>query len=221
MLRLYSYWSSTSSYRTRIALNLKLLDYELRTVHLVRDGGEQNDETYRRLNPQGLVPLLVDGEFRLAQSLAIFQYLEALVPQPALVPEDAQHAARMWSFCQTIASDIQPLQNLRVLHYLKDQLGVDDAARTRWLQHWIGAGLDPLEAMLQQYAESPYCFGDTPTYADCCLLPQLYAALRFGCALERWPRLAAVQSRCNEHPAFVAAHPSQQPDAEPDKKPAS
>lgn len=215
MLALYSYWRSSSSYRVRIALNLKLLDYALRPLHLLRRGGEQHAAAYRALNPQEMVPLLVDGDFRLAQSLAIFQYLETLVPQPALVPDDAQEAARMWRFCQTIACDIQPLQNTRVLQYLGDTLGLGDAQKSAWLQHWIGQGLDALEAVQQAQAATPYCFGETPTYADCCLVPQLYNTQRFKLDLNRWPRLLAIRERCAEHPAFIAAHPEQQPDAEP------
>ncbi|MDB5985183.1 MAG: maiA [Nevskia sp.] len=215
MLTLYSYWRSSSSYRVRIALNLKLLDYELRTLHLLRNGGEQHADAYRALNPQEMVPLLVDGDFRLAQSLAIFQYLETLVPQPALVPDDAQAAAQMWMFCQTIACDIQPLQNTRVLQYLSGPLALGDAQKTEWVQHWIGKGLDALEAAQQAFTASPYCFGETPTYADCCLVPQLYQAQRFKLDLNRWPRLLAIRARCIAHPAFIAAHPAQQADAEP------
>ena len=219
MLKLYSYWRSSSSYRVRIALNLKLLDYELQPLHLLRNGGEQHAESYRALNPQEMVPLLVDGDFRLAQSLAIFQYLETLVPQPALVPDDAQAAAQMWMFCQTVACDIQPLQNTRVVQYLGETLNLGDLQKSAWLQHWIGKGLDALEAVQQTLPPAPYCFGATPTYADCCLVPQLYQAQRFKLELSRWPRLLAIRERCIEHPAFIAAHPAQQPDAETDANP--
>lgn len=213
MLKLYSYWRSSSAYRVRIALGLKLIDYQLVPVHLLRDGGEQHKPEYLALNPQGRVPLLVDGDFRLSQSLAIFQYLEALAPYPALVPEDAQDAARMWALCQTIACDVQPLQNTGVLDYLGGELKLDEARKLAWLQHWIGLGLETLEAMLGERQAAPYCCGDTPTYADCCLVPQLYAARRYRCALERYPRLLAIDARCAEHAAFIDAHPDRQTDA--------
>lgn len=213
MLRLYSYWRSSSSYRVRIALNLKLVEYETVPIHLLRDGGEQRKAEYHALNPQQLVPLLVDGDFTLGQSLAIFHYLEAQVPQPALVPEDSREAARMWSFCQAIACEIQPLQNTRLLQYLGSELGLDEDRRNSWLRHWIGGGLDALEEELHRRPATPYCFGETPTYADCCLVPQMFAAERFG-AVRDWPRLQAVAARCREHPAFAAAHPQRQPDAQ-------
>lgn len=213
MLKLYNYWRSSSSYRVRIALNLKLVEYQTVPVHLLRDGGEQHKAEFHALNPQELVPLLVDGDFALGQSLAIFQYLEAQVPQPALVPEDPRDAARMWAFCQAIANEIQPLQNTRVIKYMTEQLGLDEEQRKTWLRHWIGLGLDALEEELRGRAATPYCFGETPTYADCCLVPQLYAAERFG-AVRDWPRLQAITTRCREHEGFIAAHPDMQVDAQ-------
>ncbi len=213
MLKLYSYWRSSCSYRVRIALNLKGVEYQTIPVHLLRDGGEQHSAAYRALNPQQLVPLLVDGEFALGQSLAIFQYLEARLPQPALAPRDAQAAARMWSLCQAIACEIQPLQNTRLLKHLGEVLGVDEAGRTAWLRHWIGIGLDALEEEMQARQATPFCFGDAPTYADCCLVPQMYSAERFG-AVKEWPRLKAIVARCRELPAFVSAHPERQMDAQ-------
>jgi maleylacetoacetate isomerase len=213
MLKLYSYWRSTSSYRVRIALNLKLIGYDLVPVNLLRDGGEQHLPEFHTLNPQDRVPVLVDGDFALSQSLAIFHYLEARVPLPSLVPEDERAAAQMWSFCQAIACDIQPLQNTAVQNYLRDQLGVDQTAMLAWLRHWIGNGLDALEAALPA-GNGPYCFGERPTFADCCLVPQVYAAERFG-AVRDWPRLLAVAAHCREHPAFIEALPHRQPDALP------
>lgn len=213
MLKLYNYWRSSSSYRVRIALNLKLVAYETVPVHLLRDGGEQHKPEYHALNPQELIPLLVDGDYALGQSLAIFHYLESRVPQPALVPEEPCAAARMWAFCQAIACEIQPLQNTRVLRYLKDELGLSEDARNSWLRHWIGGGLDALEEEQARRPESAYCFGDTPTYADCCLVPQMYSAERFG-AVREWPRLRAIVARCREHEAFVKAHPDLQGDAQ-------
>jgi maleylacetoacetate isomerase len=213
MLKLYSYWRSSSSYRVRIALNLKLVAYDTVPVHLLRDGGEQHKPEFHALNPQELIPLLVDGDYALGQSLAIFHYLESQVPQPALVPDSPCEAARMWAFCQAIASEIQPLQNTRVLRYLTEQLGLSAEARSAWLRHWIGNGLDALEEEQARREPALYCFGPTPTYADCCLVPQMYAAERFG-AERDWPRLRAILARCREHEAFIKAHPDAQVDAQ-------
>ena len=213
MLKLYNYWRSSCSYRVRIALNLKLIEYQTVPVHLLREGGEQHQAGYHALNPQELVPLLVDGDFALGQSLAIFQYLEAQVPQPALVPEDPRDAARMWSFCQAIASEIQPLQNSRVTKYMAEELGLDEERRKAWLRHWIGLGLDALEEEMRGREATPYCFGETPTYADCCLVAQMYSTERFG-AVRDWPRLQAITARCREHEGFIAAHPDMQVDAQ-------
>lgn len=214
MLKLYAYWRSSASYRVRIALNLKGLPYEIVPVHLVRDGGEQNAAAYRALNPQGRVPLLVDGDFRLGQSQAILEYLEAVHPQPALLPAAPQARAEVLAFCQAIVADIQPLQNLAALNYLKDRLGVDEPARNAWLRHWIERGLAALEEEQAQRPSRAYCFADTPGLAECVLVPQIYAAERFACDATRYPRLAAIAARCNTLPAFQRAHPDQQPDAQ-------
>jgi maleylacetoacetate isomerase len=213
VFKLYSYWRSSSAYRVRIALNLKNAAYEIVPVHLLREGGEQYRPEYRALNPQALVPLLADGDFLLAQSLAIFHYLEERLPQPPLVPQQARAAARMWAFCLAIACEIQPLQNTRVVRYLEGQLGADEAQRSAWLRHWIGAGLAALEAQLAAQAPQPYCFGEQPTYADCCLIPQLYAARRYAVPLAAYRRLLAVEARCQDHEAFRRAAPETQPDA--------
>jgi maleylacetoacetate isomerase len=213
MFTLYSYWRSSSSYRVRIALRLKQAEHRIIPIHLLRDGGEQHRPDYHALNPQELVPLLMDGEFALGQSLAIFQYLEARLPQPPLVPQDPRQAARMWSFCQSVACEIQPMQNTRVLGYLGRELGLDEAQRGVWLRHWLGIGLDALEEELGRQQPTPYCFGETPGYADCCLVPQMFAAERFG-AVRSWPRLQAIVARCREHPAFIEAAPERQADAE-------
>lgn len=213
MIQLYAYWRSSASYRVRCALNLKGLPYEIVPVHIVRDGGEQHGGTYGALNPQRLVPTLVDGDLVLGQSLAIFQHLEAIRPEPPLVPDDAPTRLAMWSFCHHVASEIQPLQNTRVLAYLGKTLGIGDEARAAWLRHWIGTGLAALEAMLAQRAELPYCYAAEPTYADCCLVPQLYAAERFGVDLSVLPRLVEINARLCTLPAIVAAHPDRQPDA--------
>lgn len=215
MLTLYSYWRSSSSYRVRIALALKGLPYECRPVHLVKDGGEQNAAAYRALNPEGRVPLLVDGDFRLAQSLAIFDYLESRFPQPALVPAEARRRARMWAFCHAIAADVQPLQNTGVLNYLSDVLQITPEQKGAWLRHWIERGLAALEAEYGDAGDGETVFGGVPTLADCTLVPQVYAAERFGCDTDKFPRLYAIAQRLRARPAFAAAHPDVQPDAMP------
>jgi maleylacetoacetate isomerase len=212
MLKLYSYWRSSCSHRVRIALNLKGLPYTLVPVHLLRGGGEQHRPEYLALNPQGLVPLLVDGDFSLSQSLAIMQYLEQYRPQPALLPAGAREALRMWAFCQAIACEIQPLQNTRVQQYLSRELALDEARRNAWLRHWIAIGLNALEQSLQDRTHSEFCFGPAPTYAECCLVPQLAAADRYG-AVGDWPRLRAAAQACAGLQAFIDAHPERQPDA--------
>lgn len=215
MLTLYSYWRSSASYRVRIALALKGLPYDYRPVHLVRDGGEQNAEAYRALNPEGRVPLLVDGDFRIGQSLAIFRYLEDAYPAPRLLPEDRLLQARAWQFCEAINADIQPLQNLAVLNYLDRELGVAEPERLRWIRHWVDRGLSALEAEVADQPLEQAVFGEHPGLADCCLVPQVYAARRFGGDLGRYPRLVALAERLEQLPAFAGAHPSQQPDAQP------
>lgn len=213
MLKLYSYWRSSSSYRVRIALALKGVPYEYLPVHLVRDGGEQHAPEFLALNPQGRVPLLVDGDFVLGQSLAIFDYLEARFPQPSLLPSDPRQRARMWAFCHAIAADVQPLQNTGVLNYLTEVLKLDSTQKSAWLRFWLERGLTALEAELKDAPASDCVFGDTPTFADCTLLPQVYAAERFGCDSGKYPRLHATALRLRERPAFAQAHPDRQPDA--------
>lgn len=213
MLKLYAYWRSSASYRVRIALNLKGLAYEIVPVHLLRDGGEQFSQGYRALNPQARVPLLIDGDFRLNQSQAILEYLEALYPHPALVPADPRQQARVRAFCLTITADIQPLRNTSVLRYLGERLKIGEDARADWLKHWITRGLTALEAELHAAPQTPFVFGETPTWADCVLVPQIYAAQRFGCDATLYPRLARIAAHCNTLPAFQRAHPDLQPDA--------
>ena len=214
-LKLYSYWRSSASYRVRIALALKGLANETVPVHLVQGGGQQYAPEYRALNPQQRVPFLVDGDFGVGQSLAILDYLEARFPTPALVPAEAQARARMLSFCHAIASDIQPLQNLSPLGYLTGTLGVSEAQKAAWLKHWIDRGLAALEAEWTGDDATPFVMGEQPSWADCCLLPQMYAAERFGGDVSRYPRLLALAQRLRGLPAFAAAHPDAQPDATP------
>jgi maleylpyruvate isomerase len=212
---LYGYFRSSAAYRVRIALNLKGIDYEQRPVHLLRDGGEQLKDDFRRLNPQGLVPVWDDGKVRLAQSLAIMEYLDETHDGLPLLPNDPVLRARIRQFSLAIACDVHPIANLRVLKYLSQELNVSDDAKNRWIRHWVATGLQALETMLAS-SERPgtFCFGDQPTMADCCLVPQLFNARRFGVAVDEFPILARVDAACHAMEAFRLAHPQVQPDAE-------
>ncbi|MDE2149053.1 MAG: maleylacetoacetate isomerase [Gammaproteobacteria bacterium] len=212
-MRLYSYWRSSAAHRVRIALNLKGLDYEIVPVHLLEQGGRQHLPDYVRLNPQHLVPTLVHDDFTLGQSLAILQYLEAIAPEPPLVPREPRAAARMWQICHLIACDIHPLNNLRVLQYLEREFAVDP--RARWYAHWIALGFEALEALLAQEAQGEFCCGDAPTLADVCLVPQVASAQRVALDLTPYPRIAAVDARCGRLETFRRAAPAAQPDAQP------
>lgn len=212
MLKLYNYWRSSASYRVRIALGLKGIAYEYIAVNIIAGGGAQYGDGYRALNPQSRVPLLVDGDFRVAQSLAILQYLEQQQPQPSLLPKDSQECIRMWAFCHSIASDIQPLQNIGPLGYLTREFGISEEQKNTWVRHWIERGLVALEQERAGSA-SEFVFGDVPSLADCLLAPQMYNAERFGCDLKKFPQLHAIARRCLQLPAFIQAHPDQQPDA--------
>lgn len=215
MLQLYSYWRSSAAYRVRIGLNLKRLDYQLRPVHLLRNGGEQRAPAYRALNPQALVPTLVDGEVRLGQSLAILEYLEERFPATPLLPADACGRARVRALALLIACDVHPVNNLRVGQYLKAELGASDAAVKTWMLHWMAEGFAAMETMLAQSADTGrFCHGDVPGLADCCLIPQLYNARRFGLDLAPYPNLVRIEGNALALPAFDAARPENQPDSE-------
>jgi maleylacetoacetate isomerase len=214
MLKLYSYWRSSASYRVRIALNLKGLEYEIVPIHLIRDGGEQYSAAYRAMNPQQRVPFLIDGDVRLGQSLAIIDHLDTRHPQPRLIPVEAAARVAALAFAQAIIADIQPLQNTGTLNYLRDVLKLDDTQRADWLKYFIDRGLTALEAEAATRTATPFVFGDAPTIADCALVPQMFAALRFGCDPARYPNLTRIVAHCNTLPAFQRAHPAQQPDAE-------
>lgn len=214
-LVLYGYWRSSASYRVRMALNLKGLDYEQRAVHLVRGGGEQHSDAYRALNPQGQVPTLKHGERVVTQSLAILEYLEDVFPDTPLLPGDPDGRARVRALCGVIACDSHPLNNLRVLSYLTGTLGVDEAGKLDWYRHWVGRGLDAFERMLVTSDESgACCHGDRPTLADCCLLPQVYNARRFECDEAGWPEIRRVAAHLAEMPEIQRAAPENQPDAQ-------
>ena len=215
MLTLHTYYRSSAAYRVRIALALKGLPWTPAGVNLVRGGGEQHGDAYRRLNPQGRVPLLVDGDLALSQSLAIIEYLDEVHPVPALLPSDAAGRARVRSLAQLIACDIQPLQNISVTRYLARELQLGDEAVRAWQIHWISTGLAALERRLAtEPGTGLFMHDDTPTLADCCLVPQCYASRRFGVDTAAFPTLAAIELRCLELAAFQAAAPERQPDAE-------
>ena len=214
-LVLHNYFRSSSAYRVRIALGLKGLPFDYVPVHLNRDGGEQFKPAFSGRNPQQLVPVLSDGEFDVGQSLAIIEYLDETFPGVPLMPASAQGRARVRQLSLAMACDIHPLNNLRVLKYLTGPMGLDDSAKGAWISHWHRIGLTALEADLARDAQrGRCCVGDTPTMADCCLIPQLFAARRFGMDLAPFPTLLAIESACLELPAFHAAHPGQLPDSE-------
>jgi maleylpyruvate isomerase len=213
-VELYTYWRSSAAYRVRIALNLKSLPYVTHAVNLVKDGGEQFSAQYRGVNPQSRVPTLVHDGQRFAQSLAIIEYLDETFPGTRLIPKDPEGRARVRMLSQIIACDIQPLQNTSTTRYLKETLKLDDAAISAWLREWIRRGLDAFNAHLEHdHLSGKFCHGDTPTMADCCLVPQMFAAERFGVDPTTYPRLALIWENCNQMPAFAAAHPSKQIDA--------
>jgi maleylpyruvate isomerase len=213
-LELYSYWRSSASYRVRIALNLKALPYVLHAVNLMKDGGEQFGAAYRVVNPQSRVPTLVHDGQRFGQSLAIIEYLDETFPDHRLIPRDPVDRARVRMLSQIIACDIQPLQNTSTTVYLKDKLHVTDDSVTMWLREWITRGLDAYNTHLERdHMSGKFSHGDTPTMADCCLVPQLFAASRVGIEVTRYPRLALIAENCAGLSAFQHAHPSKQPDA--------
>ena len=201
---LFDYFRSSAAYRVRIALNLKRVDYDRVAVNLLE--GAQRSPAYRALNPQAFVPTLeIDGQ-RLAQSLAIIDYLEATRPAPALLPPGAADCAHVRALALTVACDVHPLNNLRVLKYLKDELGQPQEARDSWYRHWVAEGLAALEGMAAPRA-GRFLFGDSPTLADLCLVPQMFNARRFEVPLEAYPTLVRADAEAGRLDAFAAAHP--------------
>jgi maleylacetoacetate isomerase len=214
-MKLYTYFRSSAAYRVRIALNLKGLAYEAVPVHLLKDGGRQLQDDYRDINPSALLPALVDEGATLTQSLAIIEYLDEVHPLAPLLPRDALGRARVRALAQMVACDIHPLNNLRVLKYLKHTLAVQEEAKNAWYRHWVCVGLAAIEAHLARDADTGrFCHGDTPTVADCCLIPQVFNAQRFAVDLGPYPTIARIDAACTELPAFAAAHPERQPDTE-------
>lgn len=214
-MRLYSYFRSSASYRVRIALALKGLPYEYAAVHLLRGGGQQHSEVYRDVNPDGLVPALEDRTHTLTQSLAIIEYLEELHPSPALLPSDAADRAYVRAVAFQLACDVHPINNLRVLQYLSKTIGITDDQKTAWYRHWIDTGFGSLERKLQTDGRvGEFVYGDSPTLADVCLVPQVWNARRFEIPLEHYPTLTRVADNAMRLDAFVQAEPSNQVDVQ-------
>jgi maleylacetoacetate isomerase len=212
---LYGYFRSSAAFRVRIALNLKGIAPELRFVHLRRDGGEQHRPEFEAINPQKLIPALVHDGHTITQSLAIIEYLDEIVPEPPLLPKDPPGRARVREIADVVACDIHPVNNLRVNQYLEQKFGADARAQVGWQRHWIRTGFDALETMLMRSKETGrFCHGDKPTLADICLIPQIANARRVELDLSPWPTLAGIEARALALPAFEAALPKNQPDAE-------
>ena len=214
-MKLYTFFRSSASYRVRIALNLKGLAHEQIPIHLRRGGGEQFAPAYKAVNPQALVPALEDGGRVLTQSLAIIEYLEERYPEPPLLPKDPADRATVRAMALVIACEVHPIQNLRVLNYLRSELKQPEAEANRWAQHWIGLGFSALEQMARAASKhGKFCFGNSPTLADLCLVPQFSNARRFNCDLSPYPTLVQIDAHCATLPAFAKAAPESQPDAE-------
>ena len=212
-MKLYNYFRSSASFRVRIALALKGLPYEYVPVHLAK--GEHKQAAYIGVSADQLVPLLeLDDGTRLSQSMAIIEYLDETHPEPALLPRDAMGRARVRALAQSIACEIHPINNLRVLKYLSKELKVDEEAKNTWYRHWVRSGLEAFERQLQQRPTGRYCHGDTPTLADCLLVPQIFNGQRFNTPLDGLPRTMAAFDACMTLPAFQRAQPSACPDHE-------
>lgn len=212
---LYSYFRSSAAYRVRIGMNLKGLDYQIKPVHLLKDGGQQHQPDYVQVNPVQLLPALDDDGLIITQSLAILEYLDERYPELPLLPKASAERAWARSMAQTVACDIHPLNNLRVLQYLKNELHAQEDARNQWYRHWVSVGLEGLEALVQRHGKKDhdFIFGDTPGLAEICLVPQMFNARRFDIDLSIFPRLLAVEEKCLELSAFQEAAPDRQPDA--------
>ncbi len=214
VIKLYDYWRSSACYRVRIALNLKGIEYQSQSIHLVRDGGEQHTAEFSEINPQQLVPVLIDGDRVIRQSLAIIEYLDEVYGGELVLPPTARERARVRSLAQMIACDMHPLTNLRVLQYLETEFAAPVEARHDWVRHWVKLGLDAFEEMISDNPSTgAFCEGDMPTMADICLIPQLYNARRYGVELDSYKSILRVEDACSAEEAFERAKPENQPDA--------
>jgi maleylacetoacetate isomerase len=214
-MKLFTYFRSSAAWRVRIALHYKGIPHGTVPVHLTHDGGQQHSESYRELNPQGLVPALSDDGDVFGQSLAIIEYLEETHPDPPLLPPDFAGRATVRAMALGVACDIHPLQNLRVLNYLRGPLGQADGPVAEWVRHWIGEGFKSLEELARRHGDGEHClYGDGVTLADVCLVPQMYNARRHHCDLTPYPALVAIDAHLMTLPAFAATRPEAQADAE-------
>ncbi|WP_298050482.1 maleylacetoacetate isomerase [uncultured Paenalcaligenes sp.] len=214
-MRLYTYFRSSAAYRVRIALGLKQLDWQAVPVHLVQDGGQHHSEAYKAINPAGLVPAFEDNGAVLTQSLAIIEYLDETYPTVSLLPGDAVARAHIRALAQSIACDLHPINNLRILKHLEHSLGLDAEQRKVWYLHWIQVGLEAFEQQLAVHNQpGDFCYGNSPTLADICLVPQVYNANRFGYSVDHLPRIAKAIQACAQLPAFIQAEPANQIDAD-------
>jgi maleylacetoacetate isomerase len=211
MVRLYSFFRSSAAFRVRIALNVKGVDYE--TVAVDLPGGAHRDAAFLAVNPQATVPALDDDGTILWQSLAIIEYLDARFPEPRLIPLEPVARARVQALAQLIACEVHPLNNLRVLRYLRRELGLDEAAVATWYSHWIAEAFQPLERLVARFSGGRYSFGDSLSLADVCLVPQMFNARRFSCDLAPYPTLVRIAAGLESEPAFARAAPERQPDA--------
>lgn len=213
MMKLYGYWRSSASFRVRLALYLKKLPFDYQSVHLIKDGGEQHTPEYKKLNPASLVPTFVDDDVTLNQSLAIIEYLDERYAQRPLLPSDPVDRAKARALAYDLACELQPITNLRVLQYLTGTLNCSDEQRNDWIHHWVHTAFTAFEQRLTETA-GEYCYGDSVTLADICLLPQVYNAQRFKVPLDDYPTLTAVNDRLQQLQAVQQARPENQPDAQ-------
>ncbi len=212
-LTLYSYFRSSASFRVRICLHLKNLSYQIRAVNLLKDGGKQYKSGYQSVNPQMLVPVLETADQTICQSNAIIEYLDEIEPEPALLPDSAESKAYVRSLASLVGCDIHPLNNLRVLNYLQNEMALLQSQKTDWYQHWIQLGFTAMEQILQkQGCNARYCYGNLPGLADIFLIPQVYNALRYHCEMEPYPLILSIYQHCMTLPAFIKASPEEQID---------
>ncbi len=217
-MELYSYYRSSASYRVRIALNIKGLDYHYHGIHLVKNGGEQHTPEYKALNPQEQVPTLIDGDFTLTQSMAILEYLEEKYPQPAILPKGLEERAYVRQLAQICVADIHPVNNLKILMHLSGEFGITQNQKMDWYHKWIRLGFNATETLLERspFRTGAYCCGDTVTMADMCLVPQVYNARRYDMDMTAWPLISEIEQACLKLETFISASPEKQPDTPED-----